>query len=124
MGFPGKFYSRNITPFNLKNWTDGEIFRTITTGVNKSGRALFPVMPYQNYGKMDKEDIYDIIAYVRSLPLIESNPPENQLDFPMNFIVNTIPVNTALVQKPPKSDTLNYGAYVVISYDCTYMPYS
>jgi hypothetical protein len=32
MGFPGVFYSKNITPYHLKGWTDGEIFRTITTG--------------------------------------------------------------------------------------------
>lgn len=57
MGFPGTLYSPNITPCNLKGWTDGEIFRTITTGVGKDGNALFPVMPYHNYGLMDKEDI-------------------------------------------------------------------
>src|SRR5688572_18945929 len=25
-GFPGNFYSRNITPYGLKDWTDGEIY--------------------------------------------------------------------------------------------------
>src|SRR5690554_590015 len=30
--FPGEIYSRNITPYNLKHWTDGEIYRLITTG--------------------------------------------------------------------------------------------
>lgn len=68
LGFPGEFYSRNLTPANLRGWTDGEIFRAITAGVNKEGEALFPVMPYRNYSKMDKEDIYDIIAYLRTLP--------------------------------------------------------
>src|SRR5476651_20659 len=33
VGFPGVFYSKNITPYSLSGWTDGEIFRTITTGV-------------------------------------------------------------------------------------------
>ena len=28
---------------------------------------MFPLMPYLNYGKMDREDIYDIIAYIRAL---------------------------------------------------------
>ncbi len=57
LGSPGTFYSKNITPASLKNWTDGEIFRAITTGVDNLGNALFPVMAYANYGKMDKEDI-------------------------------------------------------------------
>lgn len=41
MGFPGTIYSPNITPHNLKEWTDGEIFRAITSGVNKYGKAIF-----------------------------------------------------------------------------------
>ncbi|MEO6894094.1 MAG: cytochrome C, partial [Ginsengibacter sp.] len=118
LGFPGVFYSKNITPANLKDWTDGEIFRAITTGVDKDGNALFPVMPYHYYGKMDKEDIYDIIAYVRTLAPIENKTPDHEVDFPMNFILNTIPVKASLAQKPPKSDTLQYGAYLINAAAC------
>lgn len=118
MGFPGKFYAKNITPANIKDWTDGEIFRTITTGVDKNGKALFPVMPYHYYGKMDKEDIYDIIAYLRSLPRIENKTPVHSIDFPMNFIVNTIPTKASFTQKPPKSDTIQYGTYLVNAAAC------
>lgn len=112
VGFPGTFYSKNITPANIKNWTDGEIFRAITTGVDKDGKALFPVMPYLDYGKIDKEDIYDIIAYIRTLPPIENQTPDHKIDFPMNFIINTIPAKASFVTKPPKSDTVKYGAYL------------
>jgi Cytochrome c. len=118
VGFPGTFYSKNITPANLKDWTDGEIFRAITTGVNKSGNALFPVMPYLYYGKMDKEDVYDIIAYIRTLAPIENKTPEHNINFPMNFIVNTIPSKAEPGQKPSRSDTLQYGAYLVNQAAC------
>lgn len=118
MGFPGTFYSKNITPANIKDWTDGEIFRAITTGVDKFGDALFPVMPYAHYGKMDKEDIYDIIAYIRTLQPIQNSTPDHQVTFPMNFILNTIPQNASLVQKPSKSDTIKYGAYLVNASAC------
>ncbi|HET7117778.1 MAG TPA: cytochrome C [Hanamia sp.] len=118
LGFPGIFYSKNITPANIKDWTDGEIFRTITTGEDKFGNALFPVMPYHYYGKMDKEDIYDIIAYIRSLLPIENKVPDRKIDFPMNFIVNTIPSKASFVIKPPKSDTIKYGAYLVNAAAC------
>ncbi|HNU18349.1 MAG TPA: hypothetical protein PKH56_11025, partial [Saprospiraceae bacterium] len=37
MGFPGKYVAPNITPFHLKDWKDGEIFRAITSGVSKNG---------------------------------------------------------------------------------------
>lgn len=118
MGFPGKFYAKNITPANLKNWTDGEIYRAITTGVNANGDALFPVMPYKYYGKMDKEDILDIIAYVRSLPTITNQVSNHSVDFPMSFILNTIPREAHEGIKPQKSDTVAYGGYLVSASGC------
>src|SRR5690554_6017449 len=48
MGFPGKFVSSNITPYGVGTWSDGELFRLITTGVKRDGGAIFPVMPYHN----------------------------------------------------------------------------
>lgn len=91
MGFPGSFVAKNITPFNLKGWSDGEIYRAITSGVDKDGRtAFFPVMPYLYYSKLATEDVYSIIAYVRSLPSIESHPGITKADFPMNIILHTI----------------------------------
>lgn len=118
IGFPGTVYSSNITPFNLKNWTDGELFRLITTGVTKNGHALINLMPYPSYGKMDKEDIYDIIAYIRTLPEQSSTIPERELNVPLNFIVNTIPTAANLQTRPLPSDTLKYGGYLVNAAAC------
>lgn len=118
LGFPGNYYASNITPFNLGDWTDGEIFRTITSGVNKHGRALFPVMPYLNYGKMDREDIYSIIAYLRTLPSIERETPESKPKFPLNFINKTIPRDPTFSQIPPKTNSVKYGEYLVNAAAC------
>ncbi|HMR82197.1 MAG TPA: c-type cytochrome [Niabella sp.] len=118
MGFPGTIYAPNITPYNLGNWTDGEIFRAITAGVDKEGKALFPVMPYHHYGQMDKEDIYSIIAYIRTLDPIKSNTAEHELDFPLNFIVNTMPREAEPQLKPHESDRLAYGAYLINTAGC------
>lgn len=112
MGFPGVYYSKNITPFNLKDWTDGELFRVITTGVTKSGEPIFPVMPYHYYGRADEEDVKSIIAYIRTLPEIQSEVQESKSDFPFNLIVRTIPKPAELANKPSPADTLAYGAYL------------
>lgn len=117
-GFPGIYYSKNITPAGISRYTDGELFRLITTGVTKEGRAMFPVMPYGHYGKMDPSDIESIIAYIRSLPPIQSNPPESKSDFPMNFIINTIPKKAVPGQLPAATDTLAYGKYMVNASAC------
>jgi len=118
MGFPGSFYSRNLTPANLGSWTDGEIFRAITSGVDKHGKALFPVMPYAYYAQMDKEDVLDIIAYIRSLPPIENKAPESVPAFPMNFLINTMPVRPAFTQRPAKENRAAYGKYLVTVAAC------
>lgn len=117
-GFPGNFYAPNLTPSHLGTWTDGEIYRAITTGVSRDGRALFPVMPYQYYGKMDTQDIYDIIAYVRSLKPIENVVPAPESDFPMNFIINTIPAKVEPGHRPDSTDHVAYGKYLTTFAAC------
>lgn len=117
-GFPGTLYSKNITPFALHNWTDGEIFRAITSGVSKNGKALFPLMGYPAYGKMDREDVYSIIAYLRTLPQSNNEVQARELDFPMNFIVNTLPSKAALSIKPDTNNILAYGGYLITIARC------
>jgi mono/diheme cytochrome c family protein len=118
MGLPGVFYAKNITPHGISDYTDGELFRLITTGVTNDGRPMFPLMPYSYYGKMDPEDIYDIIAYIRSLPAIETNIPDSEADFPVNLILRTMPVNATPAKKPDPSDQVAYGAYLVNASGC------
>lgn len=118
MGFPGNFYAPNITPYHLKNWTDGELYRVITTGVNKDGKALFPVMPYKSYGKMDNEDIYAIIAYLRTLPSQKTEVPASKADFPVNILINTMPAKATPGIKPAETDKVAYGGYLYNASAC------
>ncbi|MDP1677334.1 MAG: cytochrome c [Bacteroidota bacterium] len=117
-GIPGTFYARNITPTNLKNWTDGEIYRMITTGVRKNGEPVFPLMPYLAYGKMDPQDVKSIIAYLRTLTPLEGSYPDAQFDFPMNLIVRTIPKDATPSVLPDPKDTVKYGEYLVMIGAC------
>jgi len=118
VGMPGVIISKNITPAGISRYTDGELFRVITTGVTKEGHPLFPLMPYPYYGRADREDIYAVIAYIRSLEPIENNVAESQLDFPLNFIVHTIPQKAELVKMPSPSDQVAYGAYLSNASGC------
>lgn len=118
LGFPGKYVAPNITPYSLQNWTDGEIFRAITTGVSKDGRALFSIMPHHNYGQLDRNDIEAVIAYIRSLSPIEYKTEISSSDFPMNFIINTIPKKANFTTIPEQSDKNNYGKYIITAAGC------
>ncbi|MCF2488673.1 c-type cytochrome [Dyadobacter sp. CY347] len=118
MGFPGKFYAPNITPYTLAGWTDGEIFRAVTTGVNKEGKALFPVMAYHRFGQLDQEDIYSVIAYIRELPAIKKDIPESEPDFPVSILINTMPAKASLTKRPSESDQVAYGKYLITATGC------
>lgn len=117
-GFPGKYYAKNITPTGISRYTDGELFRVITTGVDKEGKAMFPVMPFRYYGQMDEEDIKSIIAYIRTLKPIKNDVPKSSSDFPMNFLINTIPKKAHLSKRPEKTDVVDYGKYIVTASGC------
>jgi hypothetical protein len=117
-GFPGNFYSKNITPANLGDWTDGEIIRAISCGVDKHGKSLFPVMMYPYYSTMDKDDIIAIVAYIRTLKPIKNETKPAEPDFPMNLIINTIPSDAKYTTLPSKDDKVDYGKYLVNASGC------
>jgi mono/diheme cytochrome c family protein len=120
MHFPGAFIAPNLTPHALKDWTDGELYRAITSGVSRDGHPLFPVMPYLAYGKMATEDIHCIIAYLRSLPSAVSNPGPSKADPPVNVIMHLMPqpANPAAAV-PAKTDSVAYGGYLASAAGCT-----
>ncbi len=118
MGLPGVYISPNITPAGIGDWTDGELFRLITTGVKRDGEPIFPLMPYYNYGQMDEEDIKAVIAYLRTVEPIQTNHPKSVSDFPMNLIIRTLPKPAAFNPKPPRSDKIAYGKYMAIATGC------
>ncbi|MBS1524390.1 MAG: c-type cytochrome [Bacteroidetes bacterium] len=113
VGFPGHVVVPDITPAKLKDWTDGELLRTFTTGVKKDGSAIFPMMPWPYFSKMDRRDAYDIIAYIRSLKPIDADYPKAKLDFPLNILVHTMPKKATFGTRPDPADTVKYGAYLV-----------
>ncbi len=118
-GVPGTLYAPNITPAGLKSWTDGQLVRALTCGVDNRGRALFPIMPYMHMNTMSREDIYSIVAYLRTIKPIENEVPKGSLDFPMNLIVKTMPIYS--YNPPPAPDTsdmVTYGKYLVNAADC------
>lgn len=72
--FPGPWgvsVSRNITSSKTKGigaWTDAEIKRAITQGIDKDGKKLNPPMGFSYYSHMTDADLDDLIAWVRTVP--------------------------------------------------------
>ena len=118
MGLPGTYYAPNITPAAIGDWTPGEIYRAITTGVSRDNRALFPIMPYPYFGQLTDEDIHSVIAYIRQLPARPHAVPKSKNNFPMNIIVNTIPHISKKLEKPSSYDSVAYGKYMATASGC------
>lgn len=120
LGPAGVVYAKNITPAAIGSWSDGELLRAVTSGVSRDGTPLFPLMPYPHFGAMDQEDVHAVLAYIRSLKAIEnSNIPERELNFPLYLIVRTIPKPAKPQPRPPVSDKLAYGRYMLRSALCS-----
>lgn len=119
-GVPGVLYAKNITPSGIGDWSDGELIRAITTGVSKDGTALFPLMPYQSFNSLNEDDLYSIVAYIRSLKSIQNSIPDRHLYFPMGLIVRSIPLSSYAPLSPvDTSDQIAYGKYLVTIAVCS-----
>ena len=119
LGPAGLMYSKNITPAGIGSWSDGELLRATTQGVSKDGTPLFPLMPYPHFGAMSEDDIHAVLAYVRSWTAIDGSWPARQLNFPLNFIVRTIPAPNTYQSRPSPEDKAAYGKYMTRSALCS-----
>jgi mono/diheme cytochrome c family protein len=116
----GKVIAPNISPAALSTWTDGEVLRAMTEGVTKDGAPLFPMMPYENFRLMAREDAEAIIAFIRTLPHSANRPPRSALNFPLNFIVRTMPQPATLpATAPDPADKVTYGRYLTTLASCS-----
>lgn len=112
-------YAKNITPATIGNYSDAELIRVIRSGVTNKGKALFPIMPYQLFAAMSREDLYSIVAYIKTLKPIPNEVPERHLGFPLNMIVKTMPKDSPINDKAPSpADTLAYGKYLATIAGC------
>jgi mono/diheme cytochrome c family protein len=118
-GIPGEVTPPNITPATLADWTDDEIARAMTQGVNKKGDTLFPVMPYHHYARLTRDDVYSIIAYIRTLKPLDSTTAPRKLLIPPSMY-GPLPANTlATNAMPPTSDRVKYGEYITNAAACS-----
>lgn len=118
-GVPGIIYAGNITPSGIGDWTNGEVLRAVTTGVTRDNRVMYPLMPYPEYHGLVMEDLYSIIAYIRTLQPIVHEVPLSSIDFPMNLIIKTIPAESyEPITSIDESNSIEYGKYLVDIADC------
>ena len=68
---------------------------------------------------MDKEDIYSIIAYIRTLKPIENEIPASEPMFPVSILINTMPTEATFSSIPSKEELIPYGKYLFTMASCS-----
>ena len=112
--FPGVLAASNLTPdpeTGLGKWSDGEIIRAIREGVDREGKALFPIMPYGHFRHMSDDDVQSIVAYLRTLAPQRYAKPVKALNMPLPFIEKFSPQPVTTPVPPPSP--AERGKYLV-----------
>jgi len=118
----GTIYSANITPDNksgIGTWSNDQFYRALHQGIAANGENLYPAFPYPWYTKVTRQDADDIKAFLDSLEPVNSDPPPNKLDWPLNYRVvmkgwNELFFKEGTFQSDSnKSPEWNRGAYLV-----------
>ena len=84
----GTFYAPNISPHaqaGIGGWSDAELFHAIRAGVSPSGAYYYPAFPSHAYALAEAQDIADLIAYLRTLPLDASPSIPHAVGFPFTL---------------------------------------
>ena len=120
---PGRIVASNITPdpeTGAGNWTDDQLARAIREGIGHDGRALFPMMPYQQFRHMSDEDLASLVVFLRTLPPVQHALPPTEIIFPVKYLIRSVPQPvTEPVTAPDRSDSVKWGQYLVTIASCT-----
>jgi mono/diheme cytochrome c family protein len=84
----GTFHAPNISPdpvHGIGGWSLEDFANAMQRGVDPQGRHLYPAFPYGSYRRMKPGDVADLYAYLRTLPPVARDAPDNFLAFPFNI---------------------------------------
>jgi cytochrome c553 len=111
----------NLTPdpeTGIGNLTDDQLARAIREGIDRQGRALFPIMPYEHFRDMPDEDLASIIVYLRAQKPIRNSLSASQVPFPVNRLINGVPRPIDGPIAPDLSTPEKHGAHLVAMAAC------
>jgi mono/diheme cytochrome c family protein len=106
----------NITPdpeTGIGKWSDDAVARAIREGIGLDGRALFSLMPYEEYRRIPDEDLAAIVVYIRSLAPVKTAAEEHAA-VPLPLIMRPEPPRRCR----PDLDPEKRGEYVLRTAAC------
>lgn len=118
----GLIYTTNITPDSetgIGAWSLEAYRRAMRDGVDRRGRHLYPVFPYDHFTRMTDDDIAALYAWNMSREPVRAAVPDNALRFPYGLrpllagwkLLYLRP--GAYSPDPARNEDWNHGAYLV-----------
>lgn len=100
----------NITPGSrLADWTDDELARSIREGIRPDGTVIGPPMPIGLYRGLSDDDLYSIVAFLRTIPASANETPFSTYNIPLPPAYGPPIESVAAV---PREVSVEYGAYL------------
>jgi mono/diheme cytochrome c family protein len=84
----GTFVAPNISTdpaHGIGAWSDLELANAIQRGISPEGAHYYPAFPFTAYARAERQDIADLIAYMRTLPAAATPSPPHEIGFPFNI---------------------------------------
>jgi len=118
----GTAYGTNLTSdkaTGLGDWMEADFVRAMTEGVGAHGKELFPVFPYTSFTRIERGDLRDMWAYLKTVPPVSlaDKDPDFMPPFSFRFgvkawkLMNFTP--GPFQPDPARSAEWNRGAYLV-----------
>jgi mono/diheme cytochrome c family protein len=115
----GTVYATNITPdpeTGIGQWSPAAFTRSMRDGIDRTGRHLYPVLPYPHFTRATDQDIAAIYAFLMTRAPVHATTPANHIPVPRILLAgwNFLYLNPGPWHSDPAHDaTWNRGAYLV-----------
>ena len=70
-----------------KNYSNEDWVRTIAHGIKRNGKPVF-VMPSEDFNNFSKDDLYSLIAFLKTIPSVDNKTGKCELTFFGKFLVS------------------------------------
>lgn len=84
----GTFMAPNISAHpedGIGAWSELDFANAMLRGISPEGEHYYPAFPYTSYARMELQDVADLFAYLKTLPLVEGRPEGHDLSFPFTL---------------------------------------
>ena len=118
----GTVYVTNITPdpdTGIGRWSEAAFRRAMRDGIGRTGRHLYPALPYPHFTRATDPDIAALYAFLMTRAPVHATTPPNPLPFPLNVRATLAGWNLLFLRPgawrpdPAQSAEWNHGAYLV-----------